>query len=442
MGIHGLTKFLKDNAPEAVVTKSYAELGAYLTADGGVPCVGVDVSSYLYPAQYNKAAKGKGSYIRTFLDMIVTFWGAGLSVVFVFDGDTYTPAKKATIDKRSEVRQKKTDDLIKVMNRVAGSAEASPVATESGATVVLSRAELSTLSRAMVGKNMGTEEDRAELARLEKQNISVTNNEIECLIYLFESLGVPYLCAPHEADGLLACLYRNGYISAVVSEDRDMLVHGVNLLICGLIDAGLRGSGSVMVFRLDETLSGLKLTMGQFVDLCILMGCDYCTKLSGIAAGKGLPLVRYHGSLKTVIGAIRSGTLKYQPDGATIDEFEHGYDEALIKFSGEDEDLTHLVPAAVVLEDGYPISDPAVLILWLLETTNYTEPTVRSKISVLSGPAGLGPEPRARGPFLKKPVSTLQTAPSATGATAEVEPTPAAPPVKVRVHVRKIVNPK
>jgi flap endonuclease-1 len=37
----------------------------------------------------------------------------------------------------------------------------------------------------------------------------------------------------------------------------------------------------ILEFTLDKALSGLDLTMDQFIDTCILAGCDYCEPIKG-----------------------------------------------------------------------------------------------------------------------------------------------------------------
>ena len=39
---------------------------------------------------------------------------------------------------------------------------------------------------------------------------------------------------------------------------------------------------------LDQVLEGLNLTADQFVDLCILCGCDYCGTIKGVFASCSL----------------------------------------------------------------------------------------------------------------------------------------------------------
>lgn len=43
----------------------------------------------------------------------------------------------------------------------------------------------------------------------------------------------------------------------------------------------------------------------QFVDLCILMGCDYVEPLKGVGPSTALKLIREHGSLKAVVRELR-----------------------------------------------------------------------------------------------------------------------------------------
>ena len=40
----------------------------------------------------------------------------------------------------------------------------------------------------------------------------------------------------------------------------------------------------------------------QFVDLCILLGCDYVDKIKGIGPKKAIEMVRKHGSIEDVLG--------------------------------------------------------------------------------------------------------------------------------------------
>jgi flap endonuclease-1 len=43
----------------------------------------------------------------------------------------------------------------------------------------------------------------------------------------------------------------------------------------------------------------------QFVDLCILLGCDYLDPIKGVGPKSALKLIREHGGLKGVVQQLR-----------------------------------------------------------------------------------------------------------------------------------------
>lgn len=60
-------------------------------------------------------------------------------------------------------------------------------------------------------------------------------------------------------------------------------------------------------------LSELGLTNDQFIDVCIMCGCDYTSKIAGIGAVRALALIRKHGNIEGVLAALDPA--KYQiPD--------------------------------------------------------------------------------------------------------------------------------
>ncbi|MEQ2172618.1 Elongation of fatty acids protein 2 [Goodea atripinnis] len=39
----------------------------------------------------------------------------------------------------------------------------------------------------------------------------------------------------------------------------------------------------------------------QFIDLCILLGCDYCGTIKGIGPKRAIDLIRQHGSIEEIL---------------------------------------------------------------------------------------------------------------------------------------------
>lgn len=58
---------------------------------------------------------------------------------------------------------------------------------------------------------------------------------------------------------------------------------------------------NISEIHLDKALAGLELTMDQFVDLCILLGCDYCESIKGIGPMTALKLIKQHGNIEKIL---------------------------------------------------------------------------------------------------------------------------------------------
>ena len=51
----------------------------------------------------------------------------------------------------------------------------------------------------------------------------------------------------------------------------------------------------------SKALIGLGLNHDQFVDLCILLGCDYCDTIKGIGPKTALKLIKEHNNIETIL---------------------------------------------------------------------------------------------------------------------------------------------
>ncbi len=262
MGIQDLTKSIKKHAPGAIAVLEPANI------PGSV--YGVDVFSYLYPAKYNPGAKGKGQHIRFFYDLITNWRKAGKTLIMVFDGNTSeVSAKSDTVMKRQDARRQKQDIIDEITTRI-----------EKGATI--------------------SDQDKVDLERATRNTIKITETDIDDLKKLFGYMSVSYCQAKGEADCALAAMYSTGDIHGVISEDSDMLTHGIGFVVRGLIDAKNRSAGVVNLYNLSEILAGFDMTMKQFIDFCILSGCDYCPRVPGVGPVGAFKHIKTGGSPSTL----------------------------------------------------------------------------------------------------------------------------------------------
>lgn len=140
---------------------------------------------------------------------------------------------------------------------------------------------------------------RAEAAGWTSANFSgsASSQTKDCL-HLLKLLGVPVIQAPGDAEALCAQLVREGTVDAVASEDMDSLPFGADVLIRQL---NAKKDSEVIEYSLPKLLKKLEITQEEFVDLCILLGCDYCDKISGLGPKRALILIQKHRTIENVV---------------------------------------------------------------------------------------------------------------------------------------------
>ncbi|XP_020772921.2 probable flap endonuclease 1 homolog [Boleophthalmus pectinirostris] len=124
-------------------------------------------------------------------------------------------------------------------------------------------------------------------------------------IKLLELLGVPIVQAPGDAEALCAQLVKAGAVFAVASEDMDTLPFGANILIRQL---NASKDSEVTEYSLEKLLHKLELTQKEFVDLCILLGCDYCDKIPKLGPKRALVLIQNHRTIEEVVLHVKRKT--------------------------------------------------------------------------------------------------------------------------------------
>lgn len=51
----------------------------------------------------------------------------------------------------------------------------------------------------------------------------------------------------------------------------------------------------------------------QFIDLCILLGCDYCGTIKGIGPKRAIDLIKQHGSIEEILENIDPNVSLFTP---------------------------------------------------------------------------------------------------------------------------------
>lgn len=261
MGIQGLTKVLGDQAPQSITEVELKNLfGRKIAVDASMSlyqfliAVRPDAINTLTDEAGETTSHLQGLFQRT-IRMVVN----GIKPAYVFDGKPPV-LKTEELDKRREKREEAEE----------GKKEAIEVG------------------------------DKESVSKFSKRTVKVTRQHNEEAKKLLRLMGIPVLEAPCEAEAQCAAMTKAGLVYATASEDMDSLTLGTPILIRHLTFSEARKM-PIKEIHLNRALEEMKLTVDQFIDLCILLGCDYCDSIKGIGPVRAFELIKKYGSLEEII---------------------------------------------------------------------------------------------------------------------------------------------
>ena len=275
MGIKGLTQLIKKHSPDSI-----QHVGLYTMKDKRVA---IDTSIFLYKSLMN--VRSKGDYLRNQDGKVIShiqglyykanqYLTFGITPIFIFDGKP--PQEKSECIKE---RVKKANKCKEKMESCT---------------------------------------DEKEKMNLEKGSIRIKKEYIDDLKVLFNLMGISYIHADGEAEAYASELCRLGFVDAVVTEDMDTLSYGCPYLYRGCIDKSIKRPEVVSVFNFQKIIEDLKLTHDEFIDMCILCGCDYCPTIPKVGSVRALKYIQKY---KTIENLIESDEKINVPD-----EFKNKYE--------------------------------------------------------------------------------------------------------------------
>ncbi|CBZ56245.1 putative flap endonuclease-1 [Neospora caninum Liverpool] len=270
MGIRGLGKFVGDFAPRAIKRQ---EVGSFT---GRVIAIDASMSLYQFMVairdgnsfgNFTNDAGDCTSHIAGMLNRAIRLLEQGIRPVYVFDGKP-PELKSGELAKRREVRES-----------------------------------------AQVAAEKAREEGNAEELRKQiVRSVRVSQQHNDDIKRLLRLMGLPVVEAPCEAEAQCAELTKHKKVWATATEDADALTFGATRLIRNLTFSERTGSSAsasaILVIDLPTLLEELKFSQEQFIDFCILCGCDYCGTLKGVGAKTAYGLIREHGSVEKILEVV------------------------------------------------------------------------------------------------------------------------------------------
>ncbi|VVC40698.1 XPG-I domain,XPG/Rad2 endonuclease,PIN domain-like,Flap endonuclease 1,5'-3' exonuclease, C-terminal [Cinara cedri] len=260
MGITGLAKLIADIAPNAI---KESEIKNHFGRK-----IAIDASMSLY--QFLIAVRSEGAQLtsadgETTSHLMGTFYRTirlmenGIKPVYVFDGKP-PQMKSSELEKRNDRRQEAQKALEK--------------AEEDG--------------------------NATEIDKFSKRLVKVTSTHTAECKELLKLMGVPYVEAPCEAEAQCAAMVKAGKVYATATEDMDALTFGSPVLLRHMTFSEARKM-PIQEFQLETVLETMEMSRDEFIDLCILLGCDYCNSIKGVGPKRAIELMRQYKSLENII---------------------------------------------------------------------------------------------------------------------------------------------
>jgi len=155
-------------------------------------------------------------------------------------------------------------------------------------------------------------EDAEDVGDLEQalkhkvMNTHISKKMTEDCKKMLRLAGIPVIEAPGEAEAQCAALVKAGKAYATATEDMDALTFATAVLLRGFNNK----KEPIYEINFKDMLEELGMTYDQFVDLCILCGCDYLETIEGIGPVTAFKLIKEHKDIEGVIKKLEDDNKK------------------------------------------------------------------------------------------------------------------------------------
>ncbi|KAE9968270.1 Elongation of fatty acids protein 2 [Venturia inaequalis] len=351
MGIKNLFQIISENCPEAVKTGEIKnQFGRKVAIDASMSIYSFLIAVRSDGQQLTNESGDTTSHLMGMFYRTLRMVDNGIKPLYVFDG---APPKL------------KSGELAKRFQR------------KSEALAAVEEA-----------KETGTAE---EVERFSRRTVRVTREHNADCQKLLKLMGIPYIVAPTEAEAQCAALAKAGKVYAAASEDMDTLTFDSPVLLRHLTFSEQRKE-PIQEIHLDKVLEGLEMERKQFIDLCILLGCDYVDPIKGVGPAGALKLIREHKDLEGVVKHFKAGSKFVVPD-------DWPFEDARLLFLEPD-----VRPADDPLCDfKWEAPDMDGLVKYLVEEKGFNEDRIRNGASRLQKNLKSAQQSRLEGFF--KPVA-------------------------------------
>jgi flap endonuclease-1 len=285
MGIKGLTKFLRETYPSLFKTIHLSEYR--------YEKICVDTS--LYVCNY-KALHGD-NWINAIIKLVVCLRENDIHPNFVYDSG-FPPEKEKERKKRWDARTEADERVTCLENAIEKynlTGEIEPILYEFQTKKKLES------KRIMRNKNdnntsLNITAIESTVKKMRKQLFTIGPEDFDLTKKVFDTMNVPYINAPMEAEACCSDLCIQNKCLAVLSEDSDVLCYGANVFLCKINTS----NSTCQRVLYSDLLEATGFTKEQFIDFCIMCGCDYNQNIPKIGPKKSFALIEKYKSIEKI----------------------------------------------------------------------------------------------------------------------------------------------
>lgn len=268
MGIKNLNKLLRNKCPNVFETIHISEYAFKKVA--------IDISLFLCKF---KSICGT-NWVSAFINLVSCLRRNEIHAVFIFDNGSpiEKTAEKEDRRKQQENMKKKIEDLELSMEKY----HKTKVIEQNLLDLYnkLDMEEKAPKHKRLLGGvekiNISAVEEK--ILKMKNYILNISKEDFDLSKNLFDILNVPYYTAPLEAECMCADLCKRGLVDAVLTEDTDVLAYGTKVFL-SKIDTT---NDTCVSIKHEEVLESMNLNEDEFLDLCIMCGCDYNSNIPKI----------------------------------------------------------------------------------------------------------------------------------------------------------------
>lgn len=145
------------------------------------------------------------------------------------------------------------------------------------------------------------------------RSTQITPKMVEDSKKVLTLMGFPVVTAPGEAEAQCVQLLKEGRVSAVASDDMDCLTFGAEVLLRNIKTK----KDPITEITLSDALREMGLNQAEFIDLCILCGCDYCETIGNMGPVGAFKAIEEHRSVEGVLAAVTAEEAERKERGQT-----------------------------------------------------------------------------------------------------------------------------